>query len=262
MSVSIPTPPRPTVIYPDEDGNPIAENALQFEWIVTIKGGVDTIFRDRPDVFVAGDLLWYPVEGDPKTRVAPDTMVAFGRPKGYRGSYKQWEEGGIPPQVVFEVLSPGNRVDEMLGKFRFYEKFGVEEYYVFDPDDINLSGWIRRGEALERIAEMNGWRSPRLGVRFHLTGEDLTILGPDGRRFLTYDELAQERDQAQQQRDQAQQQRDREKEQRVLFEQQLDLVKQERARADEQRAEALRRAEVLAAKLRALGVDTETSSGS
>ena len=36
-------------------------------------------------------------------------MVVFGRPKGYRGSYRQWEEGGIAPQVVFEILSPGNR---------------------------------------------------------------------------------------------------------------------------------------------------------
>ena len=73
------------------------------------QGGLDALFRDDPDVFVAGDLLWYPVEGDPKTRIAPDAMVVFGRPKGYRGSYKQWDEGGIAPQVVFEVLSPGNR---------------------------------------------------------------------------------------------------------------------------------------------------------
>ena len=45
-------------------------------------------------------LLWYAVEGDNKIRQAPDAMVAFGRPKGYRGSYRQWEEGGIAPQVV------------------------------------------------------------------------------------------------------------------------------------------------------------------
>ena len=193
MSVSIPRPPRPAVVYPDSDGNPIAENALQFEWIVTIKEGIDTVYRDDPDVFVAGDLLWYPVEGDPKTRAAPDTMVAFEAKKGYRGSYKQWEEGGIAPQVVFEVLSPGNRADEMLAKFRFYERFGVEEYYVYDPDEITFSGWIRRGGGLEQIGEINGWTSPRLGVRFQLTEEALIIFGPDGRRFQTFGELARER---------------------------------------------------------------------
>ena len=76
----------------------MSENTLQFEWIVTLKGGLEARFRDRQDVFVAGDLLWYPVEGDPLIRSAPDTMVVFGRPKGYRGSYKQWEEGESPPR--------------------------------------------------------------------------------------------------------------------------------------------------------------------
>src|SRR5438309_5827087 len=91
MGVSIPSPPRTGVIYPDSDGQPMADNTLQFRWIVTIKEGLGVLFMDRPDVFVAGDLLWYPVEGDPKTRIAPDALVAFGRPKGERGSYKQWE---------------------------------------------------------------------------------------------------------------------------------------------------------------------------
>ena len=63
--------------YPDSDGEPMAENTLQFEWIVTIKGNLEILFLDRPDVFVAGDLFWYPVEGDPKTRTAPDAMVAI-----------------------------------------------------------------------------------------------------------------------------------------------------------------------------------------
>ena len=83
---------RPAIEYPDSDGLPMADNTLQYEWIVTIKGGLDAIFVDDPNVFVAGDLLWYPVKGDTKIRRAPDAMVAFGRPKGYRGSYKQWEE--------------------------------------------------------------------------------------------------------------------------------------------------------------------------
>ena len=248
MSVSIPRPPRPKIVYPDDDGEPLSENTLQFEWIVTIKEGLDTVFCDRPDVFVAGDLLWYPVEGDLKTRSAPDVMVAFGRPKGYRGSYKQWEEEGIPPQVVFEVLSPGNRIDEMLRKFRFYETFGVLEYYIIDPDAVELSGWLRSGTTLEPIPVINGWTSPKLGAQFHLRDDDLVILGPDGRRFLTYVEIAKERDQAERLRDQAERERDQEKEQRVLAEHQFDQENQ-------RRAEAERRADDLAAKLRALGVE-------
>ena len=65
------------VIYPDSDGKPMADNTKQFRWIATIVGGLDALFADDPDVFVAGDLLWYPVEGDNKTRTAPDALVAL-----------------------------------------------------------------------------------------------------------------------------------------------------------------------------------------
>ena len=81
---STPAPPaapavtRPYVHYPDCDGEPMSDNTEQWEWMVTLKGNLDACLPD----FVASDLLWYPVEGDNKTRMAPDVMVAFGRPKG------------------------------------------------------------------------------------------------------------------------------------------------------------------------------------
>src|SRR5436190_797362 len=134
MSTAFTRPPQPTTDYPDDDGQPMSDNTLQFKWIVLIKECLETLFRHDANVFVAGDLLWYPEEGNPKVRQAPDAMVVLGRPKGYRGSYKQWEEGGLAPQVVFEILSPGNRAPQMQLKFQFYEKYGVEEYYLYDPE--------------------------------------------------------------------------------------------------------------------------------
>jgi Uma2 family endonuclease len=224
------------IIYPDSDGQPMAENTLQYEWIVTIKGGIDAQFRDDPDVFVAGDLLWYPVEGHPEICQAPDTLVAFGRPKGYRGSYMQWVEGGVPPHVVFEVLSPGNRAGKMQTKFEFYQRYGVEEYYIYDPDDGDLEGWLRSGTALTKIDNMAGWISPRLKIRFEIVDEELVIFHPDGRRFLTFNELEQER-------------ADEEKA-RKLAEWERDKFAQEREK------EALT-AEKLRAQLRALGVEPQ-----
>ena len=78
--------------YPETDGEPMAENTTQFEWIVTIKSGLDWVFRDSSEVFVAGDLFWYPVVGHPEIRQAPDVMAVLGRPKVHRRSYLQWEE--------------------------------------------------------------------------------------------------------------------------------------------------------------------------
>jgi len=196
MTASIQPSAEPTIIYPDSEGQPRADNTKQFRCITTIQGGLDALFKNNTDVFVAGDLLWYPVEGDNKTRLAPDVMVVFGRPKGDRGSYQQWREDNIAPQVVFEVLSPGNRVGEMLKKLRFYEDYGVEEYYMYDPDNVDLTGWLRSGNKLNDIESMSGWVSPLLGIRFEL-GSELEIYRPDGQKFLTYVELERERELAQ-----------------------------------------------------------------
>jgi Uma2 family endonuclease len=179
------------IVYPESDGKPMADNTRQFRYIVMIQGGIAALFADRDDVFVAGDLLWYPVEGDNRLRIAPDTMVVFGRPPGDRGAYLQWKEGNIPPQVVFEVMSPGNTFGEMARKLRIYERFGVEEYYLYDPDRGELRGWLRHGDNLEEIDEMIGWISPRLKVRFDLDGDDLALYGPDDKRFAFYVELEQ-----------------------------------------------------------------------
>jgi Uma2 family endonuclease len=212
----------------------MAENTVQFRWIVTIKEGLEKVFRHRPDVFVAGDLLWYPVEGEPEIRQAPDAMVVFGRPKGDRGSYMQWLEEGIAPQVVFEVLSPGNRPAKMVKKFQFYDRYGIEEYYIYDPDEWLLEGWRRVGDSLVQIAAMNGWRSPLLDVRFEMSQGELRLFGPDDKRFLTYEELDLVKEQIERERDE---------------------IAQERARLAHELEIEKERAERLAEQLRALGAD-------
>src|SRR4051812_25054451 len=104
---------RGAIVYPESDGKPLAENTL-LRWIMTLVGNLKVLYRERVDVFVSGDQLWYPVEGSPEICFAPDVYVVFGRPKGERSSYRQWEEDNIPLTVVFEVLSPGNTIQEML----------------------------------------------------------------------------------------------------------------------------------------------------
>ena len=238
MSTHTQKPAARVIEYPDGDGLPMAENTLQFEWIVTIKEGLAALFADRTDVFVAGDLFWYPVEGDPKTCTAPDALVAFGRPQGYRGSYKQWEEAGVAPQVVFEVLSPGNRAGEMLHKFRFYERFGVEEYYVYDPgpNRNTLEGWLREGGRLIEVAAVQGWTSPRLGVRFDLVADTLHLTRPDGQPVLNYFDLFKARD-AERRRADAERQNAFDERRRADAERQNAL--DERRHADAERQNAL-----------------------
>jgi Uma2 family endonuclease len=214
----------------------MADNTLQFEWIARIKGGLDALYRDDPDVFVAGNLMWYPVEGNNRRRLAPDAMVIFGRPKGYRGSYVQHEEGGIAPQVVFEVWSPGNRRRVMDYKRNFYRLHGVEEYYVFEPYKIQLEVWLGDGDGspFRPVAKANGWVSPRMGIRFEL-GEDLTIFAPDGRPFEDFAEVARQRDDLERQAAEQRKLAARERRLRARSERQAE---EERNRAEEERRKA------------------------
>jgi len=273
MATTTQLPELPVIEYPDSDGMPMSDNTLQNDWMVKIKEGLSTQFLDDPNVFVACDLLWYPVQGDLDTRIGPDVLVVFGRPKGRRGSYKQWEEGNLAPHVVFEVLAPGNRPGEMDRKFRFYEQHGVEEYYVYDPDDGTLEGWRRVGNHLEAIPRMAGHVSPRLGILFD-PGEgpdNLRIFHPDGTRFLAFHELdakrkAEERradneqQRADEERQRADQERQRAEEQARVADEERQRAAAERRRAEEQARvadEERQRAERLAARLRELGIEPE-----
>jgi len=202
----------PQALYPDSDGKPMAENTVQYDWIVRLVANLKHLFRGQT-VFVAGDLLWYPqqVPAPPAPCQAPDVMVVMGRPPGDRGSYKQWEEENIAPQVVFEILSPSNSAREMLNKQRFYREHGVLEMYFYDPDSDDFWGFVRPnlGQDFTSVTPLNfPWVSPTLGIRFELFDDGLGVFTPEGEPFKDPGEIFAERDQAQSERDQAQQERD------------------------------------------------------
>ncbi|WP_235678369.1 Uma2 family endonuclease [Cylindrospermopsis curvispora] len=224
------------IVYPESDNKPMADNTRQFTWIVKIKENLEILFKSNADVFVAGDLFWYPVKGSNKIKLAPDTMVVFGRPKGYRGSYRQWEEDNIPPQVVFEILSPGNTQDEMDKKKIFYLKYGVEEYYVYDPDRISLKVSIKENNSFKEIENFTTWTSPRLKIRFDMTQDELVIYYPDGSRFLSPVELS---NYAEQERFLKEQETQRAERERLLKEQETQRAERERLLKEQetQRAE-------------------------
>ena len=225
------------IIYPCSDGQPMADSTIQYKLIVTIKEGCESLLKDDQNVFIAADLLWYPVEGRTDISQAPDVMVVFGRPKGDRRSYIQFREDNIPPQVVFEIRSFSDSQIKMNKKCSFYNRYGVEEYYLYDPQQNELTGWQRIEGMLEVIEPMEGWISPRLGVRFELGSEGLEIYRPDGEKFLSYSEINAER----------------------LLERRRAEEASQRAEEASQRAEQeAQKAERLAAKLRELNIDPDS----
>jgi Uma2 family endonuclease len=197
MNVNTTIPPPP-VVYLEFDGQLLSDNTRQLRWITTLFGNLAALFGERPDVFVAAELWWYPVEGQPEVRTAPDVLVVFGRPKGDRGTYKQWEESNVPPTVVFEVLSPSTTWMELDDMLAFCEEHGVEEFYAYDPDHNRLMAFVRQDDVLRRVRPGQGYVSPRLGIRFDVSGDELVVYRPDGQRFLTFPEQEAARREAEQ----------------------------------------------------------------
>lgn len=100
---------------------------------------------------------------------------------------------------------------------------------------------------------MSGWVSPRLGIKFEMSGTELQLYRPDGERFATYIELAALREQERQDKEQAQQQLEQERQDKEQAQQQLEQEK-ERCR---QRRLALKGSQQLATKLRELGINPD-----
>ena len=231
------------VEYPDSDGKPMSDNTLQWDTIAYVVQALRAWFIYRLDVFVAGDLLWYYEEGNPKARVAPDGLIAFGRPPGYRGSYLQWVEDGICPQVVFEVLSPKNTPIEMQRKYASYARLGCMEYYLIDPYLKRIEGFERTDAGITFIADAIGRRSPQLGLELRFDDEIFRFADEHGADLPNMVEAVGAASRAT----------------AVIEEVSNRLIQSEAARAaaQEHAERATARADALAAKLHAIGIDPD-----
>lgn len=246
------------VFYPSSDGAPMGENTTQFKWIIALYNGFQGLFHSRNDVFIASNLFWYPVKGNTNIVTAPDVMIAFGRPPGERLSYMQWKEDNVPFQIVIEITSPSNNPPEMAKKFDFYQRYGVEEYYIYDPAENALDCWIRKDEKLSPVKNLSRHVSPRTGISFDFSDSaGMRVIDPEGKPFASYIELiarhAEEQERAELERKRAEQHKRAAEAERTNAEAERANAEAERARAISEKT----RADALAAKLRELGIDPD-----
>lgn len=182
--------PKP-IIYPVTDGKPMAHSPIQWRIIGLLVENLEYLYRDAQDVWVGKDQFWYPTEKEAYYNLAPDVFVVFGRPNVERNTYQQWLENGVAPQVVIEVLSPSNRRGEMLRKKQFYQKHGVEEYYVIDPQfklvPTGLEITLRVDDGtFHEIKFLGIYTSPRMNITFEVQNKIFAYYFPDGTPFLTH----------------------------------------------------------------------------
>ncbi|MGH9768209.1 MAG: Uma2 family endonuclease [Blastocatellia bacterium] len=222
-----------TVYYPATDGNPMAETDAHRQLMVDLIEALKNFVAGEADVYVSGNLLLYYEEGNNQKSVAPDVFVVRGVSKHQRRVYKLWEENHAP-NLVIEVSSNDTKKKDLGEKKDLYARFGVNEYFIFDPDyklkppfrAFRLSG----GRYIDLAVTGGRARSDELGLELVDTGQTLRLLNPQTGQFL------------------------------LTPEEEAEALREAAIRADqaEERADqAEERAAFLAARLRELGIDPD-----
>jgi Uma2 family endonuclease len=118
---------------PDSDDTPV-DNELQELAPTLLKAVLAYLWKDRTDWFFGIDMGIYYNPDEPP--IVPDGFLSLGvesvKSENLRSSYVLWEEQGILPQLVLEVVSKKYR-REYSGKKDFYEQLGILYYVVYNP---------------------------------------------------------------------------------------------------------------------------------
>ena len=128
-----PVPP----VSVDEDGyicgdNRMSESTRHERWLSYGIYAGRSLLAHLPNALVAGDLAFLFEEGNRSAVLSPDLSVALDAGRHDRGSYKLWEEPGVP-DLALEALSEKSWRRDVQVKPPLYEALGVREYWILDP---------------------------------------------------------------------------------------------------------------------------------
>ena len=123
----------PTLIYPESDGEPMAESGKHVRGLLDMIATIDSLVRDIPNVHVCGNMFVYYEEGNPRKVISPDVFMVRGVAKKDLRTYKTWEQQPYLDLVV-EFASPSTFTRDFAEKKQIYEQIlRVQEYYIYDP---------------------------------------------------------------------------------------------------------------------------------
>ena len=109
--------------------------------VLEIAGQVREYLKDKPcRVFIAPLSVRLNADAGDDTVVEPDILVVCDE--------KKLEDGkGVvgAPDLIVEILSPSNVKHDTFRKFTLYQKSGVREYWIVDPEVKTLMVYLLHG---------------------------------------------------------------------------------------------------------------------
>ncbi len=149
----------PTLVYPESDGEPMAESGRHVRTLLDMIDAIDRYFQDTPDIHVCGNMFIYYEEGNPRKVISPDVFMVRGVSKKDLRTYKTWEQQPYL-DFVLELASPSTYTKDFNEKKAIYEQIlRVKEYCIYDPYheiDPSFIGFRLVGDTYQEIAFVEG----------------------------------------------------------------------------------------------------------
>ncbi len=184
-----------TTYYPESDGKPMGETDWHRKAIMRLIELLERYFAGQK-VYISGDLLLYYEQGNSKKFIVPDVFVVKDLMPKDRRIYRLWIEQKIPSAII-EVTSRKTRKKDAVDKPALYARFGVPEYFLFDPEadylDPPLQGYrLNDAGQYDRLTPDADGCLPchELDLKLRLDDSGLQLLTSDGQRLLTGAEAA------------------------------------------------------------------------
>lgn len=246
-----PTPPPPpdaALIGGPLSDEPPMETDKHVQQMKLLLELIEWAFRDRQDYFASGNITIFfsPEQLKRQDFRGPDFFVVLGTERRPRNSWVVWQEKGRFPDVIVELLSNRTRAKDLgVKKETYQDVFRTPEYYAFDPESGELSGFeLVEGRYRPRSPDAAGrmW-SERLGHFLGVSDGRLRLFTREGELVPNGVERGRRAEAETRRAD--------------VADERADVADRRADVADERADAAERRAERLAERLRALGMDPD-----
>jgi Uma2 family endonuclease len=160
---SVPKPPRAEDLV-TSDGEPM-ESWRHVQQMHVLIDSIELAWAGRDDFFVGGNMFVYFSEAQARHNDlrGPDFFVVLGTARRERKAWVVWEEDGLTPNVIVELLSESTEAVDRGKKMRIYARsLRVAEYFLFDP----FSG-VLEGYELDSVEGEYRRKEPEPGGRLH-----------------------------------------------------------------------------------------------
>jgi Uma2 family endonuclease len=130
-------------LYPADDGIPM-DDVQHAPIAVLLKQTLEAYLSSlHVPTFIATNNFVYYEKGDPKKNVGPDFYVILGaREDPDRDCWRVWNEGGVLPSMILELVSKKNRKKDYVTNFKIYQDtLKTPNYFIYDNRRMRFDGF-------------------------------------------------------------------------------------------------------------------------